>query len=42
MVFKRNISPVDIIKKGGFGRTYFRDIYYSCVTDKFYKNSLGS
>ena len=33
-----NISPVEIIKKGAFGGTYFRDIY-SGVNDKFYKNS---
>ena len=36
--FRRNISPVDVIKKGSFGGTYFRDIY-SYFTDKFYKNS---
>ena len=33
-----NISPVEIIKKGAFGGTYFRDIY-SGVNDTFYKNS---
>ena len=38
MEFNPNISLVDVIKKGGFGGTYFRDIY-SCVTDKFYKDS---
>ena len=38
MEFRPNISPVDVIKKGAFGRTYFRDIY-SGITDKFYKNS---
>ena len=27
-----------MVKKGAFGRTYFRDIY-SSVTDKWYKNS---
>ena len=26
MDFKLNISPVEIIKKGAFGGTYFRDI----------------
>ena len=36
--FHPNISPVDVIKKGAFGGTYFRDIY-SCVTGKFYKTS---
>ena len=38
MDFKPNISPVEIIKRGAFGGTYFRDIY-SAVTRKFYKNS---
>ena len=38
MDFKPNISPVEIIKKGAFGGTYFRDIY-SGVTGKFFKNS---
>ena len=33
-----NISPVEIIKKGAFGGTYFRNIY-SGVNDTFYKNS---
>ena len=37
MDFKPNISPVEIIKKGAFGGTYFRDIY-SGVNDRFYKN----
>ena len=27
MDFKPNISPVEIIKKGAFCGTYFRDIY---------------
>ena len=35
-----NISPVEIIKKGAFGSTNFRDIY-SGVNDKFYKNRLN-
>ena len=38
MDFKPNISPVEVIRKGAFGRTYFRDIN-SGVNDKFYKNS---
>ena len=38
MDFWLNISPAEIIKKGAFGGTYFRDIY-SGVNDKFYKNS---
>ena len=35
---KPNISPVEVIKKGAFGGTYFRDIY-SGVNGKFCKNS---
>ena len=38
MDFKPNITPVDVIKKGAFGGTYFRAIY-SDVNDKWYKNS---
>ena len=38
MDFKPNISLVEVIKKGAFGGTYFRDIY-SGVNGKFYKNS---
>ena len=37
MDFRLNITPVDVIKKGAFGGTYFRDVYPS-VTDKWYKN----
>ena len=38
MDFTPNITPVDMIKKGAFGGTYFRDIY-SRVNNKWYKNS---
>ena len=38
MEFRLNISPVDAIKKGALGGTYFRDIF-SCVNDKWYRNS---
>ena len=38
MDFKPNKTPMEIIKKGSFGGTYFRDIY-SGVNKKFYKNS---
>ena len=38
MDFKLNIGLVEIIKKGAFGGTYFRDIY-SGVNGKFYKNN---
>ena len=38
MDFGTNKIPVEIIKEGAFGGTYFRDIY-SDVNDKWYKNS---
>ena len=38
MLNNPNISPVEIIKKGAFGGTYYRDIY-SGVNDRFYKSS---
>ena len=38
MDFKSIINPVEIIKKGAFGGTDFRDIY-SGVNDKFCKDS---
>ena len=38
MDFSTNKTPVEIIKEGSFGGTYFRDIY-SGVNDKFYKDS---
>ena len=34
MDFEPNIGPADVIKKGAFGCTYFRDIY-SSVAGKF-------
>ena len=37
MDFSTNKTPVEMIKEGSFGGTYFRDIY-SGVNDK-YKNS---
>ena len=36
MDFGTNKTPIEIIKGGSFGGTYFRNIY-SCVKDKFYK-----
>ena len=36
MGFHPNISPIDVIKKGAFGGTYFRNIY-SSVNNKWYK-----
>ena len=36
--FHTNLSPVEVIKKGAFGGTNFRDIY-SGVNNKWYKNS---
>ena len=38
MKFQPNISPRDVIKKGAFGGTCFRDIY-SNITGKLYKNT---
>ena len=38
MDFNPNKTPVQIIKEGAFGGTYFRDIY-SCINEKWYKNS---
>ena len=36
MDFGTNKTPIEVIKEGSFGGTYFRDIY-SSVNDKFYK-----
>ena len=36
--FIPNKAPVEIVKKGVFGRIYFRDIY-SKIAKKYYKNS---
>ena len=33
-----NKTPVEVIKEGTFGGTYFRDIYYG-VNDKWYRKS---
>ena len=38
MDFGRNKTPVEIIKEGAFGGTYFRDIY-SGVNGKWYRRS---
>ena len=38
MDFGTNKRPVEIIREGAFGGTYFRDIY-SDVNDKIYKNT---
>ena len=38
MDFGTNLTPIEVIKKGAFGRTYFRDIYFS-VNDRWYKDS---
>ena len=34
-----DFRPIEVIKKGVFGETYFRDIY-SNVNDKWYNNSF--
>ena len=38
MDFNPNKTPIDIIKEGALGGTYFRDIY-SNINKKWYKNS---
>ena len=38
MDFGANKTPIDIIREGAFGGTYFRDIY-SGVNGKWYKKS---
>ena len=38
MDIRPNATPIEVIKQGAFGGTYFRDIY-SSATDKGYKNS---
>ena len=38
MNFNPNKTPVEIIKEGAFGGTYFRDIY-SNINNKWHKNS---
>ena len=38
MNFSLNKTPIEIIKDGAFGGTYFRDIY-SGINEKRYKNS---
>ena len=38
MDFGPNISPVEVIKKGTFGGTYFRNIYYG-KNDEIYRDS---
>ena len=38
MDFRPNITPLEVVKKGAFGGTYFRDIY-SSVNNKFYNDS---
>ena len=35
MEFRSNISPIDVIKKGAFGGTYFRDIYSNVINKVF-------
>ena len=38
MDFSPNKTPVEVIREGSFGGTYFRDIY-SGINGKWYKNS---
>ena len=39
MEFRPNITPVEIMKKGAFGGTYFRNIYCS-VNSKWYNGGM--
>ena len=43
MNFSSNKTPIEIIKEGAFGGTYFRDIY-SNINEKWYKKKsrIGS
>ena len=38
MSFSPNKTPIEIVKEGAFGGTYFKDIY-SGINGKWYKNS---
>ena len=38
MDFGANKTPIEVIRGGAFGGTYFRDIY-SGINKKWYKNS---
>ena len=38
MNFSPNKTPIEIIKEGAFGGTYFRDIHFD-INKKWYKNS---
>ena len=38
MNFSQNKTPIEVIRKGAFGGTYFRNIY-SGINEKWYKNS---
>ena len=38
MDFRVNKKPIEVIKEGAFGGTYFRDIY-SGANEKWYKKS---
>ena len=38
MDFSPNKTPIEVIREGAFGVTYFRDIY-SGINEKWYKNS---
>ena len=37
-LFRPNKTPVEVIREGAFGGTYFRDIYFG-VNSKWYRNS---
>ena len=39
MEFNPNETHVEVINKGAFGRTYFRNLFYSGANGKWYRNS---
>ena len=40
MDFSPNTTPVEVIREGAFGGTYFRD-NYSGINEKWYKNLIS-
>ena len=38
MDFNQNKTPIEVIREGAFGGTYFKNIY-SGINEKWYKNS---
>ena len=38
MIVSPNKTPIEVIREGAFGGTYFRNIYFD-INEKWYKNS---